>query len=208
MDFEGEKVRPICSFVWAHNFWITSHSKRNLEQMPRGLIEEAGKWDLVPMPASLWWTSTYQPEERSDLSIDTKSGSHRFPSVEKFKILGCAMNRQEQTHDAIEKQCNLQTRSIGKTFLKYRTNDIPWKIKCRRLVNHVLLYSPSGVRLGHGPSRPSKGSKNGNRRQCFVFSVHKKKRRGSSTPSFVVLMCFRSALRRCTERHPGRAGRR
>ena len=41
LDFKGEKVHQICSFVWADNFWIMSHSKRNLEQMPRDLTEEA-----------------------------------------------------------------------------------------------------------------------------------------------------------------------
>ena len=66
------------------------------------LIEEASRWDLVPKPASLWWTSTYELEERSDLSIDTTSGCHRFPSEDKFRILGYAKNRPGKTHDAIE----------------------------------------------------------------------------------------------------------
>ena len=52
-----------------------SHSRGNLEQMLRDSIEEAEKWDLGPKNASLWWTSTYEPEESSDLSIDTKSGA-------------------------------------------------------------------------------------------------------------------------------------
>ena len=71
LDSKGGKAHQICSFMWADNFWILSHSKSNLEQMLRNLMEEAGKWDLVPKPASLWWTSTYEPEERCDLSIDT-----------------------------------------------------------------------------------------------------------------------------------------
>ena len=47
-DFEGEKAHQICSFMWADNFWIMSHSKKNLEQMLRDLIEEAsrGIWYL------------------------------------------------------------------------------------------------------------------------------------------------------------------
>ena len=44
------------------NFWILS--KSNLEQMLRDLFEEAGKWDLGQKPASIWWTCTYEPEER------------------------------------------------------------------------------------------------------------------------------------------------
>ena len=47
--------------------------------------------------------STYELEDKSsDLSIDTKSGCHRFPFEEKFKILGCAMNRQGKSHEVIE----------------------------------------------------------------------------------------------------------
>ena len=58
LDLTGEKAHHICSCMWADNFWMMSHSKRNLEQMPRDLIEEAEKWDLAPKPASLWRTRT------------------------------------------------------------------------------------------------------------------------------------------------------
>ena len=66
LDLEGEKAHQIRSFTWTDNFWIMSHSKGNLEQMLQNLIEEAEKWDLVPKHASLWWASTYEPEERCD----------------------------------------------------------------------------------------------------------------------------------------------
>ena len=34
MDIEAEgEVHQIWSSMWAHNFWITSHSKKHLEQM-------------------------------------------------------------------------------------------------------------------------------------------------------------------------------
>ena len=92
MDFEGEIAHQLRSFMSAHNFWIMSHTK-SLEQMLRDLIEEANRWDLVPKPASLWWTSTYDSEERVDVTIYTTSGCHKFPFEEKFKILGHAMNR-------------------------------------------------------------------------------------------------------------------
>ena len=41
--------------------------------MLRDLVEEVEKCDLAPKPASPWWTSTNEPEKRSDLSIDTRS---------------------------------------------------------------------------------------------------------------------------------------
>ena len=67
LHVEREGIHQICSFMWADNIWIVSHSKENLEQMPRDLIEEASKLDLEPKPASLWWTSTYVHGEKSDL---------------------------------------------------------------------------------------------------------------------------------------------
>ena len=44
-----------------------SHSQENLEQMRRDLIEEASRWSLVPKPVCLWWTSTYDSEEKVDM---------------------------------------------------------------------------------------------------------------------------------------------
>ena len=93
-DMEGEGAHQICSFMWADNFWIMSHSKENLEHMLCDLIEESGRWDLEPKPASLWWTMTYEPEEKVDLILGTALGCYKFFSEEKFKNLGCVMNRQ------------------------------------------------------------------------------------------------------------------
>ena len=39
----------------------------NLEQMLRDLIEEASRWNLELKPTSLWWTSTYEQEEKLTL---------------------------------------------------------------------------------------------------------------------------------------------
>ena len=39
-----------------------------------GSDSRSRKWNLAPSGASLWWTSTCEPEEKSDLSIDIKSG--------------------------------------------------------------------------------------------------------------------------------------
>ena len=79
LDFEDERAHQICSFMWADNFWITSHSKENLEQMLRDLIEEAAKWDSVPKLASLWWTSSYEAVEKIDMFLITAAGCHKFP---------------------------------------------------------------------------------------------------------------------------------
>ena len=32
LDFKDEMAHQICSLMWADNFWLTSHSKKNLEK--------------------------------------------------------------------------------------------------------------------------------------------------------------------------------
>ena len=85
MDPDGSvfSMCQICSFMWGDNFWIMSHSERNLEQMPHDLIAEAEKWDLASETASLWWTSTFEEEERSEVLVVTNGLMHRFTLEEK-----------------------------------------------------------------------------------------------------------------------------
>ena len=72
MEIEAEaEVQQFCSFMWADNFRMMSHSKKHLEQMLQDLIEEAAKVDLEPKHASLWWTSTYAFEEKEDMILGT-----------------------------------------------------------------------------------------------------------------------------------------
>ena len=49
LDLKGERAHQICSFMWADNCWILSHSKENLQHMLRELIEEASTGGQVRM---------------------------------------------------------------------------------------------------------------------------------------------------------------
>ena len=104
--------------MWADNSWIMSHSKKNLEQMSCDLIEEASRWDLVPKPTSLWWSCTYGPVERIDMTIYTTTGCYKFSFEEKFKNLGFAMNRQGKSHDAFEERMQSANKAFWKDILK------------------------------------------------------------------------------------------
>ena len=88
LDIAGGREHQICSLMWDDNFWIVSHSKENLELMLRDLIEEASRWDLEPKPASLWWTSTYDSEEKVDMILGTTSGCYKFLFGGKVQDLG------------------------------------------------------------------------------------------------------------------------
>ena len=112
---------------------MMSHSKK-----------ETGADDLVLKPTSLWWTSTYDLEERIDVSIHTTTGCHKFPFEEKFRILGSAMNRQEKSDDAIEERVQSANKAFWKDVLIYKRKDVPWKVKCRRLVDHVYAVFAFG----------------------------------------------------------------
>ena len=103
----------------------------------RDLIQEAETWVMAPKLASLWWTSTYDPEENSDLSSDTRSGRHRFPFEEKFMILGCTMNLQGKAHEGIEERMQSAKKSFVDDVKIHRSKDVPWRVGCRRMVEHV-----------------------------------------------------------------------
>ena len=134
------------------------HTQKMLEQMLR-LIEEASRWDLAPKPASLWWTSTYDSEEKSDINLGTSSGCYKFPLKTSLRNR-CAMNRQGKPHDAIEERMQSANKAFWKYILRIKSKDAPWKVKCQRLVHHVYMQSlRSEVKTGHGPHRQGKRKK-------------------------------------------------
>ena len=50
-------------------------------------------------------------------------------------------------------------------ILVYKSTDVPWKIKCQRLVGHVYTVLRLEVKTGRGPCRRWKRSKDGKPRQ-------------------------------------------
>ena len=105
----------------------------------KDLIEEAERWDLEPNPASLWWTSSCTSEKKMDLTIGTKTGHHRVPFEEFFKIRGFSLNRQGKTHEGIEERMQSANKDWWRDAKIYRSNDVSWRVKCSRMVEH--LYS-------------------------------------------------------------------
>ena len=133
LDFKDEKDHQICSVMWADNVWLMSHSKKSLDEMVQDIIEEAGRWDLLPKAASLWWTSTYEGEEKIHMNVITKVRIFWFPFEEKFQDPG-VMNRQGKTVD---------TRRFGKisrfsrTTSRERSSADDWWVMFTQLVGHV-----------------------------------------------------------------------
>ena len=130
--------------MWADNFWIMSNSKEHLEQMLKDFIEEAEKVDLEPKPASLWWTNTYASEEKGDMVLGTSTGCYKFPCEDELRILGCVMNRQGKTCDAVQERMQSADKAFWKDIMIFKSKDVPWRIKCKRLVDHVNAVLSSG----------------------------------------------------------------
>ena len=108
LDMESERAHQFCSFMWADNDWIMSHSK-NLEQMFRDLIEEAGR--------------QMGPGTQNNESVVDKFVCFRiFPFEDTFKILGYAVNRQGNNV-----RSRRRTNAISKQGLLERHSDIQEK---------------------------------------------------------------------------------
>ena len=97
------------------------------------------------------WTSTHEEEERSEVLIATNRLMYRVPLYETLKILGCAMNRQGRSLDAIEERLQSANKFFWRDILVCRSKDVPLRIKCRRLVDHVYSVFSFGVKTGPGP---------------------------------------------------------
>ena len=111
LGVEGEGLHHLCSFMWVITLWIIFHSEGLLEQMWKDPIEEAENVGLEPKLASVWWTITHASEEKEDLIPGNSKGCYKFPFEEEFRILGCVMNRQGKTCDAVEER--MQSANTG-----------------------------------------------------------------------------------------------
>ena len=99
--------------------------------MLRDLVEEASRRDLKPEPASLWWTSTYDSKEKSDMNLGTTSGRYTFPFEENFKILGCAVDRHGKTYDAVEERMQSANKAM-KQIKGWKTKTMPRLFRFKR----------------------------------------------------------------------------
>ena len=83
-------------------------------------------------------------EEKIEMLLITAVGCHKFPFAEKYEILAYAMNRQLESHDAIEERVQSANKAFWKNILIFKSKDVPWKVKCQRLVGHVHAVFGTG----------------------------------------------------------------
>ena len=109
-----------------------------------GRRSQIRRLDMEPKPSSLWWTSTCASEEKSDMILGTSMGCYKFSFEDTFKILERTMNRQGKTCDAEEERMQSGNKEFWKDSVIYKRKDVPWKVKCQCLVDHVYVVFAFG----------------------------------------------------------------
>ena len=92
----------------------------------------------------LWWTSTCASEEKEEKILGTSTGCYKLPFEDEFRILGCVINLQGKTCDAVEERMQSANKAFWKDIMTYKSKDVPWRIKFRRLVDHVYVVFSFG----------------------------------------------------------------
>ena len=77
---------------------------------------------------------------RGEVLVATNGLMHKLPFEERFKILGCALNRQEKTLDAMEERMQSANKAFWKDIMVCRRKDVPWRIKLVDHVNSVFSF--------------------------------------------------------------------
>ena len=55
--------------MWADNYWLFCHKREILVHMVNDIIEELLNLDMEPKQESLWWTSSYEEEDKLTLKV-------------------------------------------------------------------------------------------------------------------------------------------
>ena len=71
------------------------------------------------------------------MNVITKGGFYRSSFEENFSILGFLMKREVRTVKAMEERLQSANKASWKDIKIFRNKDVPWRVKCRRLVDHV-----------------------------------------------------------------------
>ena len=104
-----------------------------------GLDRGGGEVGLEPKPARLWWTRTHADEKMDDIRIRTSTGLHKLPFEKKFKFLGYTFNQVRRMQDSLGESMWSANKACWRDVKFYRSKDVPWRIKCRRMVEQCIL---------------------------------------------------------------------
>ena len=87
------------------------------------------------------------------------------------------MNRQGKMCDAVEERMQSAHKAFWTDILIHKDKDVPWKIKCQRLVDHVYAVFTFG-RTGHGHAADGKDQRMGNQNNDAIVPFQKTRKVG------------------------------
>ena len=134
----------ICSVLRADDFGDVAVKKAFGADM-KELIAEAEICDLEATPAILWWSGTFADDVKEDITMKTRRGQHKFPFVKSFKNLGHLCNPTSKSHECAKERERVQktNKAWWRDARIYRSKDVPWRIKCKRMVEQVYSVCSS-----------------------------------------------------------------
>ena len=110
-----EESHQVCYFMWVNNYWILSYKKKNGEQIMKELVREVQKWNIGPMLASLWRTSTWWKEEKKDVEFRILERSFSRDGRVQISLQGKDSERQQSSVDGREdiplQQCTVENQA-------------------------------------------------------------------------------------------------
>ena len=179
LDVKEDGVNQICSFMWTDNFWIMSHSKEILKQMPQYLIEEANGWDLEPEPASLCWTSTKNFRRKKVIWFWAHQRDATNSSFEdKFRKMESVQWTVKGKRAMLWKNdCSKQTRPSVRTLWCTRAKMFRGRLRVNVCWTMRMSCLPLGVKTGRGPSRLDKFKGWETKTMTRLFRLRRQKRR-------------------------------
>ena len=92
---------------------------------------------MQPEPRCLLWSSTSADEKSEDMIIRTAARENRLPFLTKFKILGHCFHCEGKMQDCVEERMQCANKARWRNVKIYRSKDVPWRVKCRRMVEQV-----------------------------------------------------------------------
>ena len=138
-------------------------------------------WDKLPTPSSVGYEfiaktlgmAVLKPgtAEKSVMILDTSKGCYKFPSEDEFKVFGCVLNRQGKTCCAVEERMQSANDAFWKDIMIWKSKDVPWKVTCQRLVDHVYAVFTFGSEDWSSTQQTMEKSEDGKPRRGHDYSV-------------------------------------
>ena len=103
---ESDNEYVLRSMMWADNNWLFCHSREILVHMVNGFVEELLNLDRNPKPESLWWTSSYEEEDKLTLQVGGGGKDWELPFREVFEgWVVSVFSVMEKAHKGSKRHC-------------------------------------------------------------------------------------------------------